>query len=70
MPFFSPRKSVFRGGDGTAWKEDVDTRVRPYRDSLSFQMRCVEESQPRESMALNPSQKQVREQKGNNIKDF
>lgn len=49
-----------------AWKEDAGTRVRLHRDSPSFQIRHVEESQPRESMALNPSQKQVREQKENN----
>lgn len=65
---FFPQKISLWGR--AACKEDADTRVRLYRDSLSFQMRRVEESEPRESMALNPSQKQVREQKGYNIKDF
>lgn len=53
-----------------AGKEDASSRVRFGRDPLSSPMSRVRESQPQEAVALNPSQKQVREQKGNNAEDL
>lgn len=55
MPVFPLRKSAFEGGQ-------LGGRIlAPGRDLIGilchFKMKHVEESQPKESMALNPSQK-------------